>query len=293
MKEEKDRDKLEELLKQELLAEAEAIRAEVSRREELQAVTVPDELEKKIKKQIQKMEEERLAQEKLSEEDKENMRLGREIQFQKNLELLDVEEAPVSIRKKRPWKVFLLIAAAATMLLATGLTSFGGPPFILNMMEDALGEREVTKIDSEREGRNANTDEVSEEEKFYQEVKDTFGINVVKMFYMPSHTRFLMGEVVEESGLISIFYQCDEEMIEYQVVVNYQTRSYGYDIEDELISEEILNVSGVPVTMKEYQLPDGGCQYVAQFEYESNAYILNSTVSQEEFEKIIKNLNFF
>lgn len=293
MNEEKDRDKIGELLKQELLEEAEVIRAEVNRREDLKAVTAPDEIQERLMKQIQKMEEERQVQERLSEEDKESMRLGREVQFQKNLELLDVEEKPVSTRKKRPWKVFLLIAAAATLILAMGLTSFGGPPFILNMMDDALGEREMTRMDSEREGENANAGEISEEEKFYQEVKDTFGINIVRMLYLPTHTKFIMGDMDEVSSQASIFYQCEEMMIEYQVVVNYQTRSYGYDIEDELISEKELFVSGVPIIVKEYKLPDGTHQFVARFEYGENAYILNSTISQEEFEKILNNLKFF
>lgn len=293
MNEEKDRDKIGELLKQELLEEAEVIRAEVNRREDLKAVTAPDEIQERLMKQIQKMEEERQVQERLSEEDKESMRLGREVQFQKNLELLDVEEKQVSTRKKRPWKVFLLIAAAATLILAMGLTSFGGPPFILNMMDDALGEREVTKMDSEREGENAHTDEISEEEKFYQEVKDTFGINIVRMLYLPAHTKFFVGDVDEKSSQGCILYSCGEKMIEYQIVINYQTRSYGYDIEDELISEKELSVSGVPIIVKEYKLPDGTHQYVAQFEYGENAYILNSTISQEEFEKILNNLKFF
>lgn len=293
MNEEKDRDKIGELLKQELLEEAEVIRAEVNRREDLKAVTAPDEIQERLMKQIQKMEEERQVQERLSEEDKESMRLGREVQFQKNLEFLDVEEKLVSTRKKRPWKVFLLIAAAATLILAMGLTSFGGPPFILNMMDDALGERKVTKMDSEREGENAHTDEISEEALFYQNVKDTFGVNLVRMLYLPAHAKFFIGDMDKESGLISVFYQCENDMMEYQIVVNCQLRSLGYDVEDELVNEDKLNISGVPVTIKEFKLPDGTHQFVAQFEYEENAYILNSTVSQEEFEKILNNLKFF
>lgn len=293
MNEDKERDKIEELLKQELLEEAEAIRAEVNRREELKTVTAPDEIEERIMQQIQKMEEERNVYDALSEEDKESLRLGREVQFQKNLELLDVEEAPVSTHRKRPWKAFLLIAAAATLILAMGLTSFGGPPFILDMMDDVLGEREVTKMDSEREGKSANTDEVSEEEKFYQEIKDAFGINVVRMLYMPAHTKFIMGDMNKLSGQACMIYQCEGNVIEYQIVVNYHTRSYGYDVEDEVISEKELEVSGVPIAVKEYKLPDGTHQLVAQFEYGENAYILNSTICMEEFEKILKNLNFF
>lgn len=293
MNEDKERDKIEELLKRELLEEAEAIRAEVNRREELKMVTAPDEIEERIMQQIQKVEEERKVYDALSDEDRESLRLGREVQFQKNLERLDVEETPMSTHRKRPWKVYLVIAAAATLILAMGLTSFGGPPFILDMMDDVLGEREVTKMDSEREGKNANTDEISEEALFYQAVKETFGVKAVKMLYMPAHTKFVIGDIDEIGSQACMIYQCEDEVIEYQIVANYQTRSYGYDVEDELVNEKELEVSGVMIAVKEYKLPDGTHQLVAKFEYEENAYILNSTISIDEFEKVLKNLNFF
>lgn len=293
MNEDKERDKIEELLKRELLEEAEAIRAEVNRREELKMVTAPDEIEERIMQQIQKVEEERKVYDALSDEDRESLRLGREVQFQKNLERLDVEETPMSTHRKRPWKVYLVIAAAATLILAMGLTSFGGPPFILDMIDDVLGEREVTKMDSEREGKNANTDEISEEALFYQAVKETFGVKAVKMLYMPAHTKFVIGDIDEIGSQACMIYQCEDEVIEYQIVANYQTRSYGYDVEDELVNEKELEVSGVMIAVKEYKLPDGTHQLVAKFEYEENAYILNSTISIDEFEKVLKNLNFF
>lgn len=297
MKEEKGN--LEELLKQELLKEAEAIRYQVNQREDLKDVVAPESLDEKLAEKIRQVEAERIAQEQFSEETKESIRLGKEAQMLNHLELLEVDEeekeevVPSQRYKKKPWKLFLLIAAAATLILAMGLTSLGGPPFILNMMNDALGNREVTKMDCERDGKAENTDEVSEEVKFYQEVKETFGTDVVRMFYLPAHTQFVMGDMGDEKGQVCVLYQSDEQLIEYRVIVNYQTRSYGYDIADELVSEKKLIVSGVEINVKEYKLPDETHQFVAQFKYMNNAYILNSTISGEEFEKIIENLNFF
>lgn len=297
MKEEKGN--LEELLKQELLKEAEAIRYQVNQREDLKDVVAPESLDEKLAEKIRQVEGERIAQEQFSEETKESIRLGKEAQMLNHLELLEVDEeekeeaVPSQRYKKKPWKLFLLIAAAATLILAMGLTSLGGPPFILNMMNDALGNREMTRMDSEREGTEEYLGEVSEEERFYQEVKETFNTDVVRLLYLPSHTKFVMGDIDETGSLVCMVYQCEEQMIECRIVVNYQTRSYGYDISDELMSEKRLEVSGNIVEIKEYKLPDESHQFVAQYKYKNNAYILNSTISGEEFEKIIKNLKFF
>lgn len=297
MKEEKGN--LEELLKQELLKEAEAIRYQVNQREDLKDVVAPESLDEKLAEKIRQVEAERIAQEQFSEETKESIRLGKEAQMLNHLELLEVYEeekeevVPSQRYKKKPWKLFLLIAAAATLILAMGLTSFGGPPFILNMMNDALGNREMTRMDCEREGTEEYLGEVSEEEQFYQEVKETFNTDVVRMLYLPSHTMFLMGNIDEGSSQVCMLYQCEEHVIEYRVTVNYQNHSYGYDIADELVSEKKMTVSGTVVEVKEYKLPDGTYQFAVQFKYKNNAYSINSTVSGEEFEKIIKNLKFF
>lgn len=294
MKEQKIKDNVEELLKEELLKEADAIKAEVDQNPELKDVTVPEDLKEKLMAKIQKSEEAREAYEKLAEPDREAIRIWKEEQFQKNMEKLDVEEKPISFkRRKRTRRALLLVATVAIMVLAMGMTSIGGRPFILDMFESSVGEQEMTRINSERDGVENTDDTVTEDEEFYEEIIKTFGIEIVKLYYVPENTNFLMGDIDKEAKKICMLYQCGNQVIEYQMIVNYQMRSYGYDIEDELVSEKILTVSDIPITVKKYQLPDKTYQYVAQFEYKGNAYILNGAISEDEFEKILKNLFFF
>lgn len=295
MKEEKIKDNVEELLKEELLKEADAIKAEVDQHQELKNVTVPEDLKEKLMKKIRKSEEEQDAHEKLAEPEQKVIRAWREEEFQKGMERLDVEEEkPIRFkRRKRTRRAFLLVATVAIMVLVMGMTSIGGRPFILDMFNAAVGEQEMTRVDSAREGNIGTEDIVTDDEAFYKEIAKVFGNEVVKLYYVPENTKFLMGEIDEEAKKICMLYQSGEQIIEYQIIINCQMRSYGYDVEDELISEKILNVSDVPITVKKYQLPDKTYQYVAQFEYKNNVYVLNGAVSEEEFEKILNNLFFF
>ena len=77
---EKHEDNLEKLLKAELEKEAGEIMEEMDSDKSLQDVSFPEDLDKKMWSKIQEYEEQQEAYEKLSDVDKEAIRLGREIQ---------------------------------------------------------------------------------------------------------------------------------------------------------------------------------------------------------------------
>ena len=88
MKNEREQHKeMEDILKAELEKEAREILAEIEADESLQGLTMPDEAEEELMLKIQKLEEEKAAYERLSEKDKEALRLGREMQMQKKNKL--------------------------------------------------------------------------------------------------------------------------------------------------------------------------------------------------------------
>ena len=286
---------LEKLLKEELLKEAEEIRAEVKSDEALQAFSVTPEMDRAMEERIRKEKERKKALEALSEEERELLRRHRDEKLLAESDAVDIGEEdekvlPFKVRKKSK-KAFVLVAIVAVFLLAMGTTSIGGKPFILDFLSDSLGEREVTKFSSVQE--NEVEHGISDEEKFLQQVEETFGTKVVKILYTPFSTKFLTGEIDEELGIATLFFECENHIIQYQVCINYQENVYGYDAEDEVLSEEKVLISNVPITVKTMELPEGELQYEAQFEYKNIFYILNAVVSEEEFEKILSNLIFY
>lgn len=77
---EKHEDNLDKLLKAELEKEAGEIMEEVDSDESLQDISFPEDLDEKMWSKIQEYEEQQKAYEKLSDADKEAIRLGREVQ---------------------------------------------------------------------------------------------------------------------------------------------------------------------------------------------------------------------
>lgn len=77
---EKHEDNLDKLLKAELEKEAGEIMEEMDSDESLQDISFPEDLDEKMWSKIQEYEEQQKAYEKLSDVDKEAIRLGREVQ---------------------------------------------------------------------------------------------------------------------------------------------------------------------------------------------------------------------
>ena len=291
-------DNLEEELKAALLEEGRRLQEEIENDESLKKYHVTEEMDKRMAERIRKEEEEREAYERLSEADKEALRLGRELQILRESEAVDIgdehveEKKPVPFKgRKRSRRALLLVAIVTVLVFAMGMTGIGGRPFILDFVDDVLGDRELAKVNSEQEEGNIYSS-VSEEEKFYQEVEETFGCQIVKMGYTPLDMVFLDSGIEKSGGNVYVLYQCENQIVEYQMVFNFKKQSYGYDVEDTLIEERIVNVESVPINVKSYKLPEGMQQYVATFEYHDVFYMVNASIEWDEFEKIVKNFIF-
>ena len=298
MEEKKKIDNFEEFVKEEVLREVAQIDETVAAYKEQHSYEYPKELDQKIMDQIRRIGEKQKAYEMLSEEDKEALRLGREAMIRRELEE-DEETYPEEKRenanvvpfKKRSKKAWGLVALVAALTMVFGMTGIGGRPFLLEMIGVDVGEKDLTRVESENV--KENEEQLGAEAAFEQEIKETFNTTFVRMIYLPEKTDFLMGDINKEQGQIYILYQYEKQIIEYQMILNYREKSYGYDVEDELISEETIKVSNVPITVSCYKLPDGQEQYVAQFKYRNTYYILNGIIPRAELENILKNLNFF
>ena len=186
-----------------------------------------------------------------------------------------------------------MVAAVAILALAAGMTSIGGAPFVAEIKKQLIGEREMVKVNSEREGEDARVSTESSESEFYQKVKEVFRFTPVRLGFVPINTKMIDYEVNKDLEEACMILECEGKIIEYQIWSNFKDKSIGYDIEDNLISEKIINISGNDIVLRSYDNKDTGeKEYIAQFEYKGECYILNGYVQKEEFTKIINNLIF-
>lgn len=326
---EKHEDNLEKLLKAELEKEAGEIMEEMDSDESLQDVSFPEDLDEKMWSKIQEYEEQQEAYEKLSDTDKEAIRLGREIQalrgeddkddsFKENAESnrnidnvvpidrvkheeggngddkeKDTEKSAgkKKVKRKRHWKVYGIVAIVAVLAMMWSMVSIGGTPFFGRVLNDIIGDREMVKVNTEREDGNKNKVDEYDEFKVYEEIKESFGIDVVR--FSPPGFSLQVKDIDTALKRVCLIFEKDDVILQYQMEIQCENKSYGYDIEDKKIKESQIKVQGENIDIIQYELSDGEKENVAQFVYKDTFYTINTVMNEENFEEILKNLYFF
>ena len=328
---EKHEDNLEKLLKAELEKEAGEIMEEMDSDESLQDVSFPEDLDEKMWSKIQEYEEQQEAYEKLSDTDKEAIRLGREIQalrgeddkddsFEENAESnsnidnvvpidrvkreeggngddkeKDTEKSAGKrkVKRKRHWKVYGIVAIVAVLAMMWSMVSIGGTPFFGKLWTQKIGDRKMTQVDTEREDGDKNKVDEYEEESVYEEIKKEMGVDVVRLDNMPSDLHLQVKDIDTALKRICLIYENGEAVLQYQMEIQCENKSYAYDVEDKKIKESQIDVGGNAIDVVQYELSDGTKENVAQFLYKDIFYTINSTIDEKEFEEILNNLYFF
>ena len=318
---------LKELVTREMEKEAEKIKNKIEKDESLDDTEVPDDFEDRIMEKAQELQKEKEAFANLSKADQEALMLGRELQLrreEKETEEFAEElvpdldhELPAAVgaeefaettpnteagssdstkskRKVRRWrrKTMVGLAAALVAALGVGVTTFGDKGYVADRFKQIIGGRASTRIDSEKENKDLYED--MEEEKVFQQIKDEFGFDAVRMDYKPQKMK--MVDSLTDSSYLSadIFYEYNEQILTYSIIPNYRDFSYGYDIEDKIVDEYAKTVNETEIYITEYLIEESGqTEYSAKFEYGDIEYILTGVIEKAEFEKILENLHFF
>lgn len=267
--------------------ETEAILQELAEDPEASAAEPGEDLDRRILAQIHELEGENPAIKALSEEDKEALRLGRELQKRRK-----EEEAEKTTRKKR-LRVKRLASAAAVLVLVAGvgITGVGGPKRIVEMVENTFGGRESSRINASKE--EVKTTEDSEEVKVYQQIKDELGFDAVRVVCVSDDMQYEFGEVDGDMQLVHLLYKYGESNISYMISSTYTEELLGTDMEDEVTDIYPFEAEELKAEITEYTLSDTSeKRYQAEFEYQGIYYQLIGTIEKIEFEEILKNLHF-
>ena len=331
---EKHEDNLDKLLKAELEKEAGEIMEEVDSDESLQDISFPEDLDEKMWSKIQEYEEQQKAYEKLSDADKEAIRLGREVQalrggentkdhLKKDVEsdsyidnVMPIEHGKHETdnkasddgtngetgkeagkkkvkKRKRHWKAYGIVAIVAVLAMMWSMVSIGGTPFFGKLWTQTIGDRKMTQVDTEREDGDKNKVDGHDEEKVYEEIKEKFGVDIVRFLKKPNDMVLLQSDIDEVLKRVCLIYENKETLIQYQMEIQSENKSYAYDVEDEKVKKEQIVVDGNTIDIIQYELDAGKEEYVARFTYEGVFYTINATMSEEEFKEFLKNLYFF
>ena len=331
---EKHEDNLGKLLKAELEKEAGEIMEEMDSDESLQDISFPEDLDEKMWSKIQAYEEQQKAYEKLSDADKEAIRLGREVQalrggentkdhLKKDVESDSYIDNVVPIehvkhetdnkasddgtngetgkeagkkkvkKRKRHWKVYGIVAIVAVLAMMWSMVSIGGTPFFGKLWTQTIGDRKMTQVDTEREDGDKNKTDDHDEAKVYEEIKEKFGVDVVRLKRNSDGMALVQSDIDEVLKKVCLIYENNNTFIQYQMEIQSENKSYAYDIEDKKVKRTQITVDGNKIDIIQYELDDGNEENIAQFTYEDVFYTINATMEEDDFKELLKNLYFF
>ena len=287
------KDQLKEILKDQLNKEAKQIEEEVGLNDNEE---IPNELKIRMKNALdQKIREREMRSEdmkrtdayaKLSEEDQEALRLGREMLKNQSEE----KKIYTMRRKKRNIRRIVALAAVLILVMAVGMTSFGGPERMLQFVKSSVGGRQVSKVNSSDKNKII---EEEDEEKAYDKIGEEFGIEPVRIIWRLKGMEFIKMELDTDIQVAELDYIRDREKMEFIISASYGKVSLGADNEDEIIDHYYIK-ENVPIEVTEYKTPETETnRYKAEFKYNNLYYCLTGTMTKEEMENILKNLYFF
>lgn len=287
------KDQLKEILKDQLNKEAKQIEEEVGLNDNEE---IPNELKIRMKNALdQKIREREKRSEdmkrtdayaKLSEEDQEALRLGREMLKNQS------EEKKIYTMRRKKSNIRRIVALAAVLILvmAVGMTSIGGPERMLQFMKSSVGGRKVSQVDSSDKNKII---EEEDEEKAYEKIEKEFGIAPVRLWWYPENMEFENMILDTDIQVAEVDYLYQDKKIEYFVSASYGEVSWGYDNEDKKIDYYCEQVKSTDIEVTEYETPETERnRYVAEFEYKKLHYCLSGELTKEEIENILKNLYF-
>ena len=276
---------LDQIIKEEIEKEAGEIQEIVQNSD---AEDLPEDrkerIHQKLQEQIESYEREKVYKQ-LSQEDREALELGKQIQKERQEE---------KVRRGKGWsrlrKTAFNLAAVMALVLVLGITSVGGPERFVEIMKRAVGGREVVQVDSDEE--NLKIAEEQEEEA-YQKIKDAFGVDPVRIFVRPDGLEFSELEINSTIQIAELFYKYKGENLVYFVNASYSDTSWGLDTEDAVIDIYYKENHGIEIEIREYGVGKAGKKrYSANYKYRGIEYFLIGTMDKENFELIIENLFF-
>ena len=255
------------------MQEIDSILEEMNSNPKTKDITAPDELREKLFAQIREAEAEK---DRLSEDEKELIRLGK------------------VYKKRRKWNKVLVLVAAVVCAGAVGVTSMGGPDKVIQKVQGMLESRERVNTDIEEDGR-VDEVEVASEAEAYQKIEDKFGFLPVKFYYLPEGMEFESITLADGAQYVFLCYTGEnKDSIVYFIYPNYRTGSFGQDVEDTLIDEYDKLVQDITVNVKKYLIEDNQTsRYKVSYEYQIVYYLLEmNNIKEAEVEKIVENLFF-
>ena len=87
------------------------------------------------------------------------------------------------------------MAIVAVLAMMWSMVSIGGTPFFGKLWTQTIGDRKMTQVDTEREDGDKNEISNNDEEKVYEEIKESLGVDVVRLEGKPDNMSLVHSDI--------------------------------------------------------------------------------------------------
>ena len=290
--EQREEEQFKALLEKQMRREAEQIEEELENNPEIAGLSPDDSAKDKLYEKIEEYERQQAVR-RLSPEDLEALRLGRQIQKEKALERKNTVDSKSGSGhgKKRFFKRLAGVAAVFVIVAAVGITGVGGPDRVMEVAQKLFGGREITRVNSDEEDILDSGE--NEEEEAYQKIKEKLEIEPVRIANNSVGIDFKYMNIDVDLRVANMFYEKEGEIVSYIINCSREDGVWAADIDDLLIQEYEYSLNKVRVLVQEYQILETKKEkYSAKFDYQDVHYQLTGIMTKEEMEEILNNLHF-
>lgn len=249
-------------LKEEVDREARKIQREIEDRDDLDDISVSEDMETSLFEKIQEYEYDK--------------RLKKEVR-----------------RRKKKHRLFFALAAVLILVCGSVMTGTGSKSYWKVLWDRIAGDESLSVVNVEQMESQETKD--LDEVQVFNEIRRRLGISPIRFGYMPVDMFLQDFEIDEEQNNAVLFYTYNDNIIKYSMYMNDDDSSQGQIEPDELIrAYQIDTVDDITVIVKEYAVKDSeDSRYIAEFEYMDAQYEIKGVMERGEFEEIIKNLIFY
>ena len=246
-------------LKEEIDKQAEKIEKEVCENKEIEDMKVSEDMETSLFSRIQ------------------------EYEYDKRIK-------KVHRRKK---KRMIIVALAAVLVLAMGsmITGVGSKPYWRVLWDKVAGDENQSYIDVEN--MDSQETEDIDEINVYKEINQALGVSAVRL--RQTMNMYLERYIIDEEQRYAIlFYNYNNEIIRYTIYLNDSDSSFAQRELDKKTDEYQIETDSEKIQVEEYTVQGyENKRYIANFKYRDVNYQLMGIMEKEEFDEIIRNLQFF
>ena len=215
----------------------------------------------------------------LSAEDREALRLGRELL-----------NNPKKKRSAVIHKIFKGVAGAAVVAVGVfvlSMSSGANREKILGVWNSVVNENLRVGIEN---GSNRNLDNAVEQ-SMNEDIEKKLGIKSVQWLYLPDGMKFKNYFIDETAGMVDIFFEYENSIITCEILNQKYDISQSQQFDGEIIDKIKIYPQEIDANIYKINNEDNS-SFLANFKYNNAYYNIWGKISFEEFEKIISKIKF-